>query len=91
VLALQKEVLGERHPDTILSIGNPAATYYQQGQSKEAVEIFVEVLALQKEVLGERHPDTILSMGNLALTYRQQGQSVRAEELEQLIANTRIS
>jgi hypothetical protein len=34
VLALRKEVLGERHPDTIKSMANLATTYYQQGRSK---------------------------------------------------------
>jgi tetratricopeptide (TPR) repeat protein len=82
VLKLRKEVLGERHPDTIGSMADLAATYHQQGRSKEAEDIYMEVLALRKEVLGERHPDTIESMANLAATYRQQGRSKEAEEID---------
>jgi Tetratricopeptide repeat len=31
VLQLRKEVLGEKHPDTIQSMASLAATYHQQG------------------------------------------------------------
>ncbi|SLM38770.1 violaceus kinesin [Lasallia pustulata] len=67
-----------------------AATYHQQGRSKEAEEIKLEVLELRKEVLGEKHPDTIYSMADLAATYHQQdlaatyhqqGRSKEAEEI----------
>jgi hypothetical protein len=63
VLELRREVLGEKHPDTIESMTSLAATYYQQGQSGEAEEIYVKVLELRREVLGERHPDTIREHG----------------------------
>jgi hypothetical protein len=48
-----------------------AATYHQQGRSREAEEIYVEVLKLRTDVLGEKHPDTIESMASLAATYHQ--------------------
>ena len=51
-------MLGEKHPDTIESMASLADTYYQQGRSREAEEIDVEVLDLRREVLGEKHPDT---------------------------------
>ena len=64
-------MLGEKHPDIIESMANLATTYHQQGQSKKAEEIKIEVLQLRKEVLGEKHPDTISSMASLAATYYQ--------------------
>jgi hypothetical protein len=39
VLALQKEILGEKHPDTIRSMANLAVTYRWQGQSVKAEEL----------------------------------------------------
>jgi hypothetical protein len=55
VLALRREVLSEKHPDTIKSIASLVPTYHQQGRSVKAVEIKVKVLALRREVLGEKH------------------------------------
>jgi len=68
VLALRKEVLGEKHPDTITAMASPhinlvAARPVRQGRTAQ-----VEVLALRKEVLGEKHPDTITAMASLAST-----------------------
>jgi Tetratricopeptide repeat len=79
VLELRKEVLGERHPDTIKSMASLAATYHQQGRSDE--DETIKVLELRKEVLGERHPDTIGSMASLAATYHQQGRSDEDETI----------
>ncbi|KAH6665735.1 hypothetical protein B0J14DRAFT_428026, partial [Halenospora varia] len=82
VLELQKEVLGAKHPDTIMAMANLASTWWQQGRSDEAERLDVEVLELQKEVLGAKHPDTIMAMANLASTWRQQGRFDKAERLE---------
>jgi hypothetical protein len=82
VLELRREVLGEKHPDTIRSMADLATTYHQQGRSGEAEEIDVKVLELRREVLGEKHPDSIESMASLATTYHQQGRSGEAEEIK---------
>ncbi|KAH7183824.1 hypothetical protein BKA60DRAFT_644490 [Fusarium oxysporum] len=77
---LRREVLGEKHPDTIRSMASLAATYYQQGRYNEAERIYQEVLELRREVLGEKHLDTIGSMADLAAIYHRQGQYDKAEE-----------
>ena len=82
VLELRKEVIGEKHPDTITAMANLASTWWQQGRSEEAEQLEVQVLELRKEVLGEKHPDTISAMASLAATWRQQGRSEEAEQLE---------
>ncbi|KAI9816089.1 MAG: Kinesin light chain [Thelocarpon impressellum] len=46
-----------------------AATYHQQGRSKEGEELKVQVLELRKDVLGERYPATLDSMASLAATH----------------------
>ncbi|RYP75597.1 hypothetical protein DL771_002297 [Monosporascus sp. 5C6A] len=63
-----KGVLGEDHPDTLMSMGNLASTYADQGRWKEAEDLQVRVMETRKKVLGEDHPDTLMSMGNLAST-----------------------
>jgi hypothetical protein len=72
VLALRRDVLGEKHPDTIESMAELAVTYHAQERYDEAEKIKVEVLALRRNVLGEKHPDTIRSMAELATTYHAQ-------------------
>jgi tetratricopeptide (TPR) repeat protein len=80
-LALRRDVLGERHPDTIFSMASLAVTYHAQGRYDEDEKISVEVLALRRDVLGERHPDTISSMASLATTYHAQGRYDEAEKI----------
>lgn len=59
ILHLRKEVLGEKHVDTIQSIANIALIYHRQGRSKEAEEISIKVLELQREALGEKYPNVL--------------------------------
>ena len=80
-LKLRQKMLGEGHPDTIMTMTHLAMTYYQQGRSMEAEQIYLDVLELRKEMLGERHPDTIWSMADLAATNHQQGRSAEAEQI----------
>ena len=77
----RKKVLGEKHPDTIRSMGELAATYHEQGRYDEAKKIKGEVLALRREILGEKHPDTIGSMAGLAAAYHAQGRYNEAEKI----------
>jgi hypothetical protein len=82
VMETRKQVLGEKHPDTLSSMENLASTYWNQGHWKEAEVLQVQVMETTKQVLGEKHPDTLTSMGNLASTYRNQGHWKEAEVLE---------
>ncbi|KAF6782000.1 TPR domain-containing protein, partial [Colletotrichum musicola] len=72
-LSTQTEILGQEDSWTLLSMGNLASTYRNQGRWKEAEELFVRVMEMNKMVLGEEHPNTLTSMANLASTYRNQG------------------
>ncbi|KAJ0141538.1 Uncharacterized protein HZ326_15633 [Fusarium oxysporum f. sp. albedinis] len=86
---LRRKVLGEKHPDTIRSMADLAATYHAQGRHDEDEEIAVKVLKLRREVLGEKHPDTIRSMAALATTYHEQGRYVEAEGIDQEVLDLR--
>jgi tetratricopeptide (TPR) repeat protein len=68
-LTLRKEVLGEKHPDTLTSMNNLAMLYYGYEQSESLLK---DTLALRTEVLGKTHPDTLITMSNLALLYKDQ-------------------
>ncbi|CZS81099.1 unnamed protein product [Fusarium graminearum] len=75
------EVLGEEHPDTLISIAYLASTFSDQGRWKEAEELEVGVMEMRKRVLGEEHPNTLISIANLALIFLDQGRWKEAEEL----------
>ena len=58
-LQVSKEVLGDRHPNTLGSINNLAMLYKSQGEYSKALPLYEECLQVSKEVLGDRHPDTL--------------------------------
>jgi hypothetical protein len=66
-------VLGDKYPDTLISMANLASIYWNQGRWTEAEKIQVRVREKRKKVLGDVHPDTLTSIANLASTYRDQG------------------
>jgi CHAT domain-containing protein len=72
-LAIRREVLGERHPDTITSLNDLAGLLKAQGDLKAARPLLERALELRRAVLGERHPDTITSLNNLAHLLNEQG------------------
>jgi len=81
VLESQKEILGEKHPDTLNSMNTLALTYSKQGCHKKAEELALQVLECRQEIVGERHPDTLNSMNNLAVWYAEHGRHKEAGEL----------
>ncbi|KAF5694437.1 hypothetical protein FDENT_1166 [Fusarium denticulatum] len=80
--SLRQKVLGEKHPDTIKSMADLAATYHAQGRHDEDEKMAVKVLDFRRDVLGEKHPDTIASIASLAVTYHMQGRYNEAERLK---------
>ncbi|MGH8933630.1 MAG: FxSxx-COOH system tetratricopeptide repeat protein [Egibacteraceae bacterium] len=82
-LAVRREVLGDRHPDTLRSINNLAATLYEQGDLAGARTLQEQALAVCREVLGDRHPHTLTSINNLANTLRAQGDLAGARTLHE--------
>jgi Tfp pilus assembly protein PilF len=77
----RKRVLGQEHPDTLISMANITLTYMSQGQWKKAEAQGVQVQMLSSRVLGPEHPDTLLVMHNLAYIYQLQGRIDEAIKL----------
>jgi CHAT domain-containing protein len=67
---LTKEVLGEKHPNTLGNLSNLAGIYQDLWRLSEALLLSEKAYRLRKEVLGEKHPDTLTSLINLALIYQ---------------------
>jgi CHAT domain-containing protein len=68
---LFKEVLGDKHPDTLGSLNNLAGIYRALGRYAEALPLYEQGYRLHKEVLGDKHPDTLKSLNNLAFVYAE--------------------
>ena len=59
MLKMRKKLLGAEHPDTLLSMGNLAATYSDLGNFKDAKELKIQVLDIKKKLLCAELPDTL--------------------------------
>ena len=62
---------------------NLALAVSNQGNYKEAEQLFRQMFALQTEVLGAQHPNTLRAMNNLASTVCDQG-NYKARKLSML-------
>jgi cob(I)alamin adenosyltransferase len=59
VLEARLRVLGEGHPDTLVSMSNLAATSVAQGDLAGALELVRRTLEKRRRYLGETHPSTM--------------------------------
>jgi len=66
-------LLGEDHPDTLLTINNLAAAYRSAGAIDESISMLERVTVASVEVLGADHPNTLKVMYNLADGYFKVG------------------
>ena len=81
VLEGRLRVLGEEHPDTLMSMYNLASTLRALGDLRGVRALQEQVWEASRRVSGEAHPDTLTSMNNLAVTLHAQGDLGGAREL----------
>jgi tetratricopeptide (TPR) repeat protein len=74
-----RETLGDRHPETLISINNMGLLLKDMGKLEEARPLFEEAVQGLRETLGDRHPETLNSISNLADLLRETGALVEAE------------
>ena len=65
MLGARRRVLGEEHPETLMSANNLALSLSGQGKYAEAEETLQAALAAERRVLGSAHPDTLATAENL--------------------------
>jgi len=80
---LAKEVLGDKHTNTLTSLNNLAMVYQDLGRLSEALLLSEMGYRLRKEVLGEKHPDTLQSLNGLAMIYQALGRLSEALPLSE--------
>jgi hypothetical protein len=59
VLGVRRRVLGEEHPDTLVSANNLATSLSNQTKYAEAKELLHATLQVSRRVLGSAHPKTL--------------------------------
>ena len=80
-LEVREKALGEKHPDTLISVNDVAAVLRHQAKYEAAENMSRRVLEAREKLLGEKHPHTLKSMNNLALALRCQKKYKEAEEM----------
>ena len=80
-LQVQRETLGDRHPNTLVSINNLGLLLKDKGDLAAAEPLCREALEVQRETLGDRHPNTLISISNLGSLLHAKGDLAAAEPL----------
>jgi hypothetical protein len=60
-LEISQRVLGDEHPDTLISMNNLAFTFKEQDRVEEAMALLEDCTRMGRRVLGPDHPDTTSS------------------------------
>ncbi|KIK05405.1 hypothetical protein K443DRAFT_69603, partial [Laccaria amethystina LaAM-08-1] len=89
VLDARCRILGEQHPDTVMSKGDLAVTYSNLGKYAEAEKLQVQVLDTRNRIQGDEDSHTLMSMDDLALTYYDLGKYREAEKLQVQVLEAR--
>jgi tetratricopeptide (TPR) repeat protein len=80
-LQAMRETLGDRHPNTLISIGIMGQLLYGMGKLEEARLLLEEDLQASRETLGDRHPSTLTSIGNMGDLLKNMGMLEEARPL----------
>ncbi|MGH3832882.1 MAG: tetratricopeptide repeat protein, partial [Pseudonocardiaceae bacterium] len=82
VYQLNRDLLGDDHPDTLNSVSNLANDLRELGEHQRARQLDEETLTRCRRVLGDDHPRTLNSASNLANDLRELGEHQRARQLD---------
>ena len=88
-LAVSTRILGEDHPNTLISRYNLATDYHVAGDLRRAIPLYEQALADSTRVLGDDSPQTLSLRNNLAGAYQDAGDLRRAVPVfEQILGDT---
>lgn len=80
-LEIRRRLLGEDHPETLLTLNNLAALCLDQGKRAEAEPLLLKVLEIGNRTVGKENPSTLVTLNNLAGLYRMEGKYAQAERI----------
>ena len=78
-LEIRRRVLGNSHPDTMMSVNNFGELYWYQDKLELAAPYLREALTQRRRILGETHPETLKSIVNVGSLLLGQGKLEEAE------------
>ncbi|HWY31271.1 MAG TPA: tetratricopeptide repeat protein, partial [Candidatus Acidoferrum sp.] len=78
-LGIQRQTLGEGHPETARSIAFLGEIMQQRGQLSQADAVLSAAISIQSKLIGEDNPETLYSFNSLAVTLEQEGKWDEAE------------
>lgn len=80
-LSIRRELHGEDHPDTAMSLANVAVNYCNLGKHDKALALGQQALDIRRNLFSEEHPDTAYSLSNVADYFACLGKYDKAREL----------
>ena len=80
-LALRRTLLGDRHPETAVSLGNLGSAVQWQGRFTKAMPYLEEALSIREEVLGPMHVSVGTTLNQMAVVANALGRPADAVEL----------
>ncbi len=78
-LDIRRRVLGDEHPDTLLSINNMGSLLTVLDKLSQAEPYLREALEARRRVLGDEHPATYITINGMGYLLRVQGKQAEAE------------
>jgi len=81
VLETKRRVLGEEHPETLISMLNLAVLYGDKREYSKAEPRMAEAVNRESRTLGPEHPNTLAGKSSLASLYANEGKYSAAETL----------
>jgi len=72
-LQIRRRVLGDDHPDTLISMSTLAQLFRFMGRYEDALPYYAEVLETRRRTLGDSHPNTLLSITSMGLVLKSMG------------------
>ena len=80
-LEVDRETLGNRHPNTLAAISNLGGLLHAKGDLADAEPLCREALEVRRGTLGDRHSSTLTSIGKLGALLYAKGDLAAAEPL----------
>lgn len=78
-IALRKEKLGPRHPETLQSMHSLAGILFSRGELAAAEKVFGEILDIRRTDLGADHLDTLATQSDFGMHLISAGKFAEAE------------
>jgi eukaryotic-like serine/threonine-protein kinase len=78
-LDIDRQALGNDHPQIAMHLQNLAVALQQQGKLPEAAPLYEESMQIFHRVLGEKHPQTLDAAANYGRFLHRRGELARAE------------